>query len=120
MIVLEPDNLSAFAGHRYPWILQDVFAQQQDVALTRKLSLLSVTSPPGSEGPGWMRRERCSFFQTAECSTDQSVCLFPRIVSLCSLLLTGPWLSVHRWKARQEVLLSLLRAAEMPRACREP
>lgn len=52
MIVLEPDNLSAFAGHRYPWSLQDVFAQQQDVALTRKLSLLSVTSPPGSEGPG--------------------------------------------------------------------
>lgn len=71
MTILGPDNLSVFAGHRYPWILQDMFAQWQDVVLRRKLSLLSVMSPPGSEGPGWMRGERCSFFQTAECSTDQ-------------------------------------------------
>lgn len=39
MTVLGPDVLSVSAGHRYPWILQAVFAQGQDTALTCKLSL---------------------------------------------------------------------------------
>lgn len=39
MTVLGPDVLSVSAGHRYPWILQAVFAQGRDTALTCKLSL---------------------------------------------------------------------------------
>lgn len=38
MTVPGPDMLSVSAGHRYPWILQAVFAQGQDTALTCKLS----------------------------------------------------------------------------------
>lgn len=39
MTVLGPDVLSVSAGHKYPWILQAVFAQGQDTVFTCKLRL---------------------------------------------------------------------------------
>lgn len=54
MITLGPDGLSGFAGHRYPWILQAMFTQGQDTALTCKLS---HCGPPSRDCPRLARAQ---------------------------------------------------------------
>lgn len=74
MTILGPDILSVFAGQRYPWIFQAVFAQGQDTALTCKLSLCGPPSHDGlvSEVPAWVRREHCCLFSSKLQSAPQS------------------------------------------------
>lgn len=69
MTVPGPDVLSVSAGHRYPWILQAVFAQGQDTALTCKLTFVVLIVMTAS---GWVRRGCCYLSLFTDCKVPHS------------------------------------------------